>query len=132
MANKVGFLLSCLVLMLGAIGIAEAHNNPSFAEVFLRSIQIESGGPGQDESKPFVLQLPERSAQLIWKVTGETADQVRFSLSVDGQIVAENLQSGARSKLFRGKTLTLVDVQGTLPITIEIYASVIARPAQSS
>ena len=129
MAKTVGFLLSCLVLMFGAISIAQAHNNPTFAEVFLRSIQIEPGAPGQDESEPFVLQLPERSAQLIWKVSGENPDQVRFSLSADGQIVAENLQSGARSKLFRGKNLAVVDVQGTLPVTIEIYVSVIAQPS---
>ena len=132
MAKTLGLLLSCLVVMFVGIRIADAHNNPSFVEVFVRSVQIEPRGSGQNESEPFVLELPERSAQLIWKVAGEAPDQVRFSLSVDGQVVAANLQSGAKSKLFRGKTFTVVDVQGTLPVTIEVYASVIGRPAQSS
>lgn len=126
-AGFFGFLLA----LAAAAGLAEAHNNPSFAEVLLKTVAIDAGASGRNASEPFTLELPERSAELVWKVVGDDGGQVRFSLSVDGETVGSDLQSGARSRLFRSKTFTVVDVKSDRPVTIEVYASVLQKAEAS-
>lgn len=126
-----GFVSLVLALAVTA-GLAQAHNNPAFAEVLLKKVEIAAGNAGGNASEPFTLDLPERSAELVWKVVGDDGGQVRFSLSVDGELVGSDLQSGSRSRLFRGKTFTVVDVKSDGPVTIEVYASVIQKAEASA
>lgn len=120
-------LAACFALLAAVFAPASAHNNPSFVETLLLTVPVEMGESGTGESKPFTLELPERSVELIWKVAGSNAEQVSFSIEVDGEKVAKDMKHGGRSKLFRQKTLRIVDVKGAGPVTIEVYADVIKR-----
>lgn len=121
-------MLGCLALLSSGLVTARAHNNPTFVEVLLLSVPIHATASDRGESEPFTLDLPKGSTELIWKVVGSDADKVRFSLSVDGEVVAPEMQSGARSKLFRDKTFRVVDVVGGgSDLAVEVYSSVLDR-----
>lgn len=124
-ASFTPILAACFALFAALWAPAYAHNNPSFVETLVLAVPVEMGESGTGESKPFTLDLPERSVELIWKVAGSNAEQVSFSIEADGETVAKDLKHGGRSKLFRKKTLRIVDVKGKGPVTIEIYADVI-------
>ena len=122
----------CLLLVFAAATPAGAENTAKFKEVLLHTVTVDKDASGTPASQPFVLELPERSAQLVWRVAGHASDQVRFSLRVNGEVAAADLQNGAKSKLFRKKQFSIVAVKGALPVVIEVYASVIDRSGQNA
>src|SRR4051794_33621400 len=69
---------------------AFAHNNPQFTETLLQTVSVKVPATGAElaSSEPFQLEFPPRTIEMIWKVEGEKADAVSFSVEADGKTVA--------------------------------------------
>jgi hypothetical protein len=133
------FLAMALVgMLIAGTGAPKAHNNPGFKEVLLTTIEvtaepIETGALAA-HSQAFSLDLPKKTIELIWRVAGEGADGVGFSIAQGDALHAEGLHDGGNCRILRGGDIRIVDVTGASgPFSIEVYANVIDRskPADS-
>lgn len=121
-------------LMLAVLASAPptgAHNNPSFREELLHTVDV-SAGPlaenGAAHTEPFTLSPPKGSVELVWRVDSPARDAITFALARGGEVVASDLRDGAVSKLQRGDGFAIVDVAGAeAPFTVRVYANVIDR-----
>lgn len=122
-----------LTVLASAAGLsalpAAAHNNPRFKEVHLLTLQVAKAPlEGHVHSEPFALELPKKAVELIWRVAGEDATDIRFSVARHGEVVAENLASGDTSNILKGGGYRIVGVQGADgPFELQVFANVIDR-----
>jgi hypothetical protein len=127
-------LLTALAAAAGASALpAAAHNNPSFKEVHLLTLEVAKAPlEGDIYSEPFALELPKKTIELIWRIAGAKADGVRFSVAKDAKVVAEGLASGDTSNILKGEGYRIVAVEGAGgPFELQVFANVIdrSRPA---
>lgn len=135
MANR---LKAWLIVLVCATGLSAsqvgAHNNPSFKEVHLLTLEV-AGTPlaGDAHSERFALELPKKTIELIWRVAGEGAENIRFSVARDGEVVAEGLTSGETSNILKGEGFEIVAVEGAAgAFEVEIFANVIDRSSPAA
>jgi hypothetical protein len=127
----------CRRMLLTALGSAAgvsalpaaAHNNPSFKEVHLLTLEVAKAPlEGDAHSEPFALELPRKTIELIWRVEGAKADGIRFAVAKDGKVVAEGLASGDTSNILKGGGYRIVAVKGAGgPFELQVSANVIDR-----
>jgi hypothetical protein len=123
-------LLTALAFAAGVSALpAAAHNNPSFKEVHLLTLEVAKAPvEGDAYSKPFALELPKKTIELIWRVAGSDADGIRFSVAKDGVVVADDLASGDTSNILKGNGYRIVAVEGADgPFELQVFANVIDR-----
>jgi hypothetical protein len=128
------YRLNILVFLIvfGLIAPAIAHNNPTFREDLLMTIDI-SAEPieGNVYSQPFSLTWPKKTVQLIWRVIAEKPQAVTFAVAQNGTVELENLQHDDASKRMQGDGLTIVNVTGAqTAFKLEVYAKVLDRSLQ--
>jgi len=114
-----------------AIGPAAfAHNNPEIQETLIQTVPVEVPANGAEvaSSEPFQVDLPPRTIEMVWKVEGEKADDVRFSVEADGKTVAADVHHGKVTPRIKTGKYRLVDIKGvSSPLKIEVFANVIAK-----
>lgn len=108
-----------------------AHNNPSFKEVHLVTLKVAKAPlEGDAHSEPFALELPKGTVELIWRIAGEDAGAIRFSVASGGEVVAEDLASGGTSNILKGEGYRIVAVEGAAgAFELQVFANVIDRSA---
>lgn len=106
-----------------------AHNNPQFEETLIQTVAVEAPAAAEPaSSQPFELSFPPRTVELVWKVSGDKADAVQFSVEADGKTVATEVHHGQVTPRVKAGQFRLVDVKGAgFPLTIEVFANVIAK-----
>ena len=126
-----------VLLMFGAIltvmpDRARSHNNPTFKEVLLLTIEV-TAEPVADQSfkaysEPFDLNLPKKTIELVWRVKGGASSEITFAVAKGDKLHASELVDGAKSRILKGGDIRIVNLEGTAsPFQIEIYANVIDR-----
>jgi len=108
---------------------ALAHNNPQFQETLIQTVEIETPAATEPvSSEPFQLSIPPRTVELVWKVSGDKAEAVQFSVEADGKTVATDVHHGQVTPLVKAGQFRLIDVKGaSAPLKIEVFANVIAK-----
>src|SRR3712207_591285 len=95
-----------------AVGPAAlAHNNPQIKETLLQTVAIQAAAEPAS-SEPFDLSPPPRTVEMVWKVEGEKADAVRFSVEGDGKTVATDVHDGKVTPRMKAGRYRLVDIKG--------------------
>ena len=127
-------LLTALASAAGISALpASAHNNPSFKEVHLLTLEVAKEPlVGDAHSEPFALELPKKTIELIWRVAGAKAGGIRFAVAKDGKVMADDLASGDTSNILKGEGYRIVAVEGADgPFELQVFANVIdrSRPA---
>lgn len=119
--------LSSIVLLL-SVGIASAHNNPTFREDLLATIEVAAPTDGESAaSDVFSLSWPKKTVQLIWRVVADQPSSITFDVSQKGEVVVEQLSHDASSKRLEGDDFSITGVKASAPFQIEIYAKVLDR-----
>jgi hypothetical protein len=108
---------------------AVAHNNPQMQETLIQTVSFETPKTAEPAtSEPFQLTLPPRTIELVWKVTGDKVESVRFTVEADGKTVATDVHHGQVTPLVKAGQFRLVDIRGaSSPIKIEVFANVMAK-----
>jgi len=109
---------------------AFAHNNPQFTETLLQTVSVEVPATGAElaSSEPFQLEFPPRTIEMIWKVEGEKADAVSFSVEADGKTVATDVHHGKVTPRIKAGQYRLVDIKGvSTPLKIGVFANVMEK-----
>jgi hypothetical protein len=106
-----------------------AHNNPQFKETLIQTVAVEAPAAAETaSSQPFELSYPPRTAELVWKVSGDKADAVRFAVEADGRTVAADVRHGQVTHRVKAGQFRLVDIKGaSFPLKVEVFANVIAK-----
>jgi hypothetical protein len=106
-----------------------AHNNPQFEETLIQTVAVETPAAAETaSSRPFELSYPPRTVELVWKVSGDKAEAVRFAVEADGKTVAEDVHHGQVTPRVKAGQFRLVDIKGaSFPLTVEVFAAVIAK-----
>ncbi|MGF7208456.1 hypothetical protein GGE65_003041 [Skermanella aerolata] len=106
-----------------------AHNNPQFEETLIQTVAVEAPAAAETaSSRPFELSYPPRTAELVWKISGDKADAVRFAVEADGKTVAADVHHGQVTPRVKAGQFRLVDIKGaSFPLTVEVFANVIAK-----
>lgn len=106
-----------------------AHNNPQFEETLIQTVAVEAPAAAETAgSRPFELSYPPRTVELVWKVSGDKAEAVRFAVEADGKTVAEDVHHGQVTPRIKAGQFRLVDIKGaSFPLTVEVFANVIAK-----
>ena len=109
-----------------------AHNNPTFREDVLLTVEVDNtAGADNSHSKPFALQWPKKTVQLVWEIEGDNADAIRFSVLQQGEEVLTDVASGDRTTRLKGDGIVITNVTGaTAPFTMKVLARVLDRSAK--
>jgi hypothetical protein len=108
---------------------AAAHNNPQMQETLIQTVSFETPKTAEPvTSELFQLTLPPRTIELVWKVTGDKVESVRFTVVADGKTVANDVHHGQVTPLIKAGQFRLVDIRGaSSPFKIEVFANVMAK-----
>lgn len=108
---------------------AFAHNNPTFREEQILTVAVtpSPGGDGSN-SKPFSVQWPDKTVQLIWRVRDIPPESVRFAVTQNAQEVLTDVGHGSATKRLKGDGIAITRVVGaTQEFQIEIFAKILDR-----
>ena len=124
--------LSIFLLLFAFSLAASSHNNPTFREDLLLTLDVNAEATdGQAFSTPFSVSWDKKTVQLIWRIESPQQDAITFSVAQNGEIVLENIQHDALSKRIEGEGFTIVNVTGAeTPFKLMLYAKVLDRSKQ--
>ncbi|WP_158045309.1 hypothetical protein [Skermanella pratensis] len=106
---------------------ALAHNNPQIKETLLQTVTVEAAAEPAS-SEPFDLSPPPRTVEMVWKIEGDKADAVRFSVEADGKTVATDVHHGKVTPRIKAGQYRLVDITGaSAPLKIGVFANVMEK-----
>jgi hypothetical protein len=125
---RLGSLGAVTAILLSSQAVL-AHNNPQIEETLIQTVAIEAPAAADSvTSQPFELTYPPRTIELVWKVSGDKAEAVQFSIEADGKTVANEVHHGQVTPRVKAGQFRLVDVKGaSFPLKIEVFANVIAK-----
>jgi hypothetical protein len=108
---------------------ALAHNNPQIQETLIQTVAIEATAAAEPvSSEPFQLTIPPRTVELVWKVSGDKAEAVQFSVEADGKTVATDVHHGQVTPMVKAGQFRVIDIKGaSSPLKIEVFANVMAK-----
>lgn len=111
--------------------LARAHNNPTFKEELILTIEVQPKPLGDDgrHSQTFALDLPKGTIELIWRLAEGKAEA--FSIARGGEVVLAGITPGKNTSLVRGADLAVVQVKGAEgPLKLAVYANIAQWPAR--
>ena len=100
-----------------------AHNNPTFREDKLATVEVPAGGT----SASFTLTAPDKTVQYIFKVSPPNND-VKLTFEQAGKVLAEGIGHDGTSSFASGEDFTLT-ATGDAAATVTIVAKVLDRSA---
>jgi len=127
--NKIFKFLALAILPLALVSETVAHNNPTFREDLLVTIDVH-GEPADDGSfsEAFSLEWPKKTVQLVWYVAGGDAEKIRFSVSQNAKEMLADVAHGDRTTRLTGSGLTISAVSGANgPFQLAVHARVLDR-----
>lgn len=127
--NLIFRVLLIAFLPLALIAETSAHNNPTFREDLLLTIDVDNE-PTADGlySESFSLEWPKKTVQLIWRVSGADAEKIRFSVSQDSKEIFANIAHDDRTGRLKGDGIAVTGVsESSGPFTISVHARVLDR-----
>ena len=122
-------VLTSVMLLLTFVSGASAHNNPTFREDLLATIEIAAVAADDGTySRAISLSWPKKTVQLVWHVIGDGNEKVRFSVSQDGKEVLSDVGHGDRTTRLKGDGIVITAIDGaSAPLKITVSARVIDR-----
>ncbi len=106
-----------------------AHNNPTFREDLLLTVQVSAQADGSGAySQPFSVVWPDNTVQLIWRVRNVESEPVRFSVRQDAAQVLSDLGHQSLSARIKGDGIVITNVVGAAgEFQLDIVAKVLDR-----
>lgn len=116
-------------LLLPALKVL-AHNNPSFREDLLLSIDIAESGEDGVYSQPFSLDWEKKTVQLIWRTEPQQAN-LMFAIEQDGEVVLDDVSHDQATARLKGDNYRIVNVDGAQgEFVLKVFAKVLDRSAK--
>lgn len=124
------FLIAALMTSWG-----HAHNNPTFKEQILMSVNVNVDAASKKlTSLPFELKLPDETVQLRWRIqTRDGADKITFGVRQGKADLLSGISTDGLTNVVSGPEMIVTNVAGTdRPFTVEIVAKIINAAGAAS